>query len=56
MSAVGVKIISDPAKSQWYKHKSDLIPDECFASHGCGISSPIARALKQDLLYCHTMA
>lgn len=52
MSAVGGKMISDPTKSQWYKHKSDLISDECFASRG----SPIARALKQDLLYCQAVA
>lgn len=27
-----------------------------FARHSCSISSPIARALKQDLVYCQDMA
>lgn len=54
MSVVGGRMTTDSAQNRWYKHKSDLIPDECSCS--CGISSSIAGAPKKDLLYCQAMA
>ena len=54
MSVVGGRTTIDSAQNQWYKRQSDLMPDECSCS--CGISSSIAGALKQDLLYCQAMA